>query len=363
MTHKSEAKNIWSEESMKNFLGFTFDPKLLLDQVQKHLNSLEPFEFIQENFQGLSNSNFLIKNIKDTYFLRVKSKDSDGIYFNTPEREYSVLKLLQDNHVSFSPKVYYFDNSQKIISKTFMVCEYLRGKVDPNVDCRLIAKALKKLHSIKVSDLKGDTSFLKVDEKFIDSDEELIPYFGKLIENWIREIGKNVLSQEEYQTISDLYQNVIEKTKQYLPKRKYLPRDTIVHRDAHPLNFLLKDGETELTILDWELCHLNHKTVDIVYYTRTLSDEDEKVFMDIYQFEDSEENRFAIWLQFMEQLIGAIGFYINIYDVAKKQNISLPNIGDHVSIKKKLDHLINKLIKKINSWNENKTEKTDQIKV
>jgi hypothetical protein len=44
----------------------------------------------------------------------------------------------------------------------------------------------------------------------------------------------------------------------------------------------------------------------------------------------------------------AVGFYVNIYNVTKTQNIKLPNIGDHVTIKLKLQKLIAKLTNKFN---------------
>jgi len=140
----------------------------------------------------------------------------------------------------------------------------------------------------------------------------------------------------------NLYSKILKKTKDHLPKRRHFGRNTIVHRDPHALNFILTNDE--LMLLDWELCHLNHKTVDIVYYCRTISEEDEKIFMETYGYED---DKLALWLQWMEQCAGGLGFYINIYNVAKSQNLSLPNLGDHHAIRKKLDREIQKLENRI----------------
>lgn len=215
----------------------------------------------------------------------------------------------------------------------------LPGVVNDPVDVKEVAKTLKQLHSINWKNLKGNSSILRVDEKYTDSDTELIPFFGKLIDTWIIDVGKEMLTEEEYTSLCQIYKSTLERTQTYLKQRRHFGRDTIVHRDPHALNFISNDGK--LTLLDWELCHLDHYSVDVVYFAKTLSVEDEKTFIESYSIPN--EDNLAVWLQWCEQLVGAIGFFLNIYKVAKDNNLTLPNIGDHVSIKKKLNGHISRL--------------------
>lgn len=120
-----EAKNIWTEESMVKFMSFSFDIKAFLSHVSKSLNLDETLEFQHQNFNGLSNSNYLLTNSTSKYFLRIQSKDDDSGYFSSPEREFKILKLLQDNNLNMGPKVYLFDDSKTLIPKVWMIEECL----------------------------------------------------------------------------------------------------------------------------------------------------------------------------------------------------------------------------------------------
>jgi aminoglycoside phosphotransferase (APT) family kinase protein len=302
MSKTEKEEKVWSEEAMKSFVESEETLKTQLEKVlinlKEKLNSNEDFVMDKNiKFEGLSNKNYLIHNSTNKYFLRVCSKGG-GLPWASAQREYDVLKLFQDNNLNISPKVYYIDTSKSLIEHPYSVQEFIEGKVDTISDHKLVAKCLKKLHSINYLDLKGDNSILDVSDQIIWSGEELIPTYGELIRSWMVDLSKEVLEKEESEKLEKIHNEITEKTKDLLSIRTKIPRKNICHRDAHHLNFIKKE-DGELMLLDWESVHLNHYTIDLVYYANHLSDEDEKEFLKEYGFEDTKENKLVYFLESM----------------------------------------------------------------
>ena len=50
----------------------------LVKELKDKLNSEDDLKLDESSFEGLSNSNYLIKNSKKKYFLRISTKDGGG---------------------------------------------------------------------------------------------------------------------------------------------------------------------------------------------------------------------------------------------------------------------------------------------
>ena len=350
-TQVEEKTRGWTAEDLKKFVENTdFNIEKILFDLQKKLNLTQELKLSKKNFEGLNNLNKLLETSDEKFFLRIKSKEGNTKYAS-PEREFKILKLFQDNNLNISPKVYYFDDSCKLLPKTFSIMEFIEGEVSTKVDFRLVAKCLKKLHSIDYKTLKGDdVSLLDVGEDLPISDEHLIPIYYQIIEDWILKTGAEMLEEKQFKHLKEIYHQIIEKSSKLLHLRKSLPRTTIVHRDVHNLNFILPSNKQELMLVDWEMVHLNHNLVDICYYTIYLTNDEEKEFFEIYGYKDEESDKRVLWLQFMEQLLCSIGFYINMFQVTKSQNLTLPIVGDQFQVKERLDFLIEKLTSKFETF-------------
>jgi hypothetical protein len=343
-----EAKNKWDEETLLGFINYSFDPQTVCKEITRVLGLEKPLSFAHQNLNGLSNSNYILQNSDNKYFLRIQSKEAQDNWFTSFPREHEILVCFQENKLSIAPKVLYFDGSKTLIPKNFMILEFVHGTQNEEIDVTLVAKCLKKLHSIKIDEVVGGEKALTVDEKFLDSDVDLVPFFGKLLEGWILNTGKEILNESEYSRVVSLYNKCLELTRDLLPRRSGFGRKTIVHRDPHAMNFIY--AVNELMLIDWEMAHLNHWSVDVVYFAKTISDEKEKIVMDAYGYPESKEEKLALWLQWMEQLVGAIGFFCNICRVLKNSGATLPNIGDYSTAKMKLDAFINKFETKISQY-------------
>jgi aminoglycoside phosphotransferase (APT) family kinase protein len=344
-----DKKKGWTSEELKKFVEEDLKIETILPELQKKLNLKKELFLSKTKFEGLNNHNKLLETEDQKFFLRIKSKEKNNSY-STPEREFKVLKLFEENDLNISPKVYYFDSSCELIPFPFSIMEYIEGEVSSKVDFRLVAKCLKKLHSIDISSLKGENAnILEIGEELAVSDEKLIPIYFQVIEDWILKTGKEIFDEEKAKKLEDLYAEIINISSKYLHLRKKLSRTTIIHRDVHDLNLILPAGKKELMLLDWEMVHLNHFLVDICYYTVNLTDEEEKEFFEIYGY-DTNEDKMIVWLQYMEQLLCNVAFYINIYKVAKADNLTLPIVGDQFQIEKKLKFYMEKLERKFKTF-------------
>ena len=113
-------------------------------KICKKLNE----EFIELKFLsgGEHNENYFLKTKTKNLVLRIEN----NYQFKNLKNEYEFLKGINGK---FAPKVFLFDNSHKIISKDYLIEEFIKGKhpkrdVD-NKFIKLMAKWYKKLHSNK----------------------------------------------------------------------------------------------------------------------------------------------------------------------------------------------------------------------
>lgn len=114
--------------------------------IKKIDEKLVKFSFLAK---GNHKDNYLIQTAKNKYILRIENNPQ----FNNLKKEYKILKIVEK--LNFGPKVYLFDNSHKIITKDYLLEEFISGKhpkrkVDKGFVI-LMAKWFKKLHSLKIS--------------------------------------------------------------------------------------------------------------------------------------------------------------------------------------------------------------------
>ena len=120
-------------------------PKLNQTQLTKICQKLK-FDFIKYSYLASGSHN-------ECYLLKTKQADLVLKIENNPgyaKKEYDVLRKLPQG---LGPQVYLYDGSKKIISRAYLVLEYLTGK-NPSKKVsdkfvRQMAKWYKKLHSIR----------------------------------------------------------------------------------------------------------------------------------------------------------------------------------------------------------------------
>ena len=113
-----------------------------VEQVCKKIEEkLIRFSFLAK---GNHNSNYLLETTKNKYVIRVE----DSQQFKNLKKEFQFLKLVKPD---LGPKVFFFDNSHKIIPKDYLIEEFIAGK-HPSEEhptsnfVKQMAEWFKKLH-------------------------------------------------------------------------------------------------------------------------------------------------------------------------------------------------------------------------
>jgi aminoglycoside phosphotransferase (APT) family kinase protein len=205
---------------------------------------------------GAFNLNFLLKTKQGKYVLRIQNSDQ----FNFKKNEYEILRSLNGK---FGPKVYFFDDSKKIIPADYLIEEFIDIGVHPPAEAsdefiETMGKWYRRLHRIKIR--KEDSTY--------DLVKGFNFNYNKYSEN------KDVLEKEDQDIIDGLFEKALKILKQnsnIFSRRKYL---SLTQGDPTRTNIFYSYKTVKL--IDWEFAMYHHREYDLAFFVWSYLRSDEK---------------------------------------------------------------------------------------
>ncbi|MBI4145315.1 phosphotransferase [Candidatus Woesearchaeota archaeon] len=217
---------------------------------------------------GGLNECYLVTTPRARYVVKIENNKGYS------EREHKNLLLATEK---LAPKVYLFDKSGKIIPKTYMVQEFLKGKHPPiqlsNDFIIKMAKWFKQLHSIKSSQIEPN------ERKRIYS----LGHWANQSCNKLKKIQMPI-NQDLRKQIEDRFQTTLVLCKEnndLFRSRKTFP---LVHGDPWRENvFIEKKG---IRLIDWEFAGFVLGERDLIIFIRAynLSNQQKALFLKTYGY-------------------------------------------------------------------------------
>lgn len=232
------------------------DEAALAAYLRDHLPEFNGTLQIQQFEGGQSNPTYLLRTPKRRYVLRKKPPGDLLPSAHMVEREYRVIKALENSPVPV-PKAYLLCEDTAVIGTAFFVMDFVDGRLlrDPSLPgieatqrraiYTAMIQALAALHTVDV-EAAGLSSFGKQGG-----------YVARQIKRW----GQQYLASQTKDIPS------MHKLMDWLPE--HIPDDdvtTLVHGDFRLDNMLFHATEPKaLAVLDWELSTLGHPLSDLAY--------------------------------------------------------------------------------------------------
>ena len=205
---------------------------------------------------GQSNPTFLLDSASHRYVLRTKPSGQLIASAHAIDREYRVMKALQDRAVPV-PRMFGYCEDETIIGTPFYIMEFLEGRVlvDPSLPGMTpqergeiyheMNRVIATLHSVDYA-AAGLSSFGRPGN-----------YFARQIGRWSRQCQESTLP------LNGAMQRLMEWLPDHIPAGD---ETTLVHGDYRLDNLLFHPTEPRVIgVLDWELSTLGHPLADFSY--------------------------------------------------------------------------------------------------
>lgn len=237
------------------------DKSELAFYLQQNIEGFGELNEFEKFSGGQSNPTYKLISSSGDYVLRAKPPGDLLKSAHQVDREYKVMKALQNSNVAVPKMLHLADETQSPFGRMFFVMEYLDGRIfwdpalselpqDANLSRTNIYKAmntsLAALHDVDIKKA-GLSDFGKPGD-----------YFARQLSRWTQQYHAS-----EVDRIEDMHKLII-----WLEKN--LPTDdgivSLVHGDYRLDNMVFAhESETVLGILDWELSTLGHPYADLAY--------------------------------------------------------------------------------------------------
>ncbi len=233
-----------------------FDEAALAEYLKSHLDGFSEAFRIMQFEGGQSNPTFLLDCGDHKYVLRKKPPGKLLPSAHQVDREYRVMKALENTDVPV-PKMYFLCEDEQVIGTTFFVMEYVDGRLFGNANLPGISPAERR--AIYLEMIRVLAALHSVDYVALGLSDFGKPgnYFARQIARWSR----------QYVAAKTDHIPSMENLMQYLPQN--VPPDDatcIAHGDFRMENMLFHIGEPEMmALLDWELSTLGHPLADLAY--------------------------------------------------------------------------------------------------
>lgn len=233
-----------------------FDEAALAEYLRRELPGFAPPLQILQFQGGQSNPTFLLSAASGTYVLRKKPPGKLLASAHAIDREWRVLRALQDAAVPV-PRVLHYCESEAVVGTPFYVMEYLAGRIftDPALPGLAPAErraaydsmnaALAQLHQVDWR-AAGLGDFGRPER-----------YAERQIERWSR----------QYQATQTEPVAEMDAVREWLAA--HLPEEetaAIAHGDYRIGNLVYAEREPRvLAVLDWELATIGHPLADLAF--------------------------------------------------------------------------------------------------
>ncbi len=237
------------------------DISLISSYLEDHVEEIGELKSIEKFSGGQSNPTYKLTSATGSYVLRAKPPGNLLKSAHQVDREYKVMKALQETNVAVPKMLHLVNEDNSPINRMFFIMEFLDGRIfwDPalselpkeNNEERgkiydAMNKSLAKLHSIDINSI-GLSDFGKPGD-----------YFARQLSRWTKQYLASEVDRIEamHQLIAWLEKNT--------------PEDdgivTLVHGDYRLDNMVFaKTNTSVLGLLDWELSTLGHPFADLAY--------------------------------------------------------------------------------------------------
>ena len=233
------------------------DETALIEYLSQELEGFSGEVRLQQFAYGQSNPTFLLSTADKAYVLRKKPPGKLLPSAHAIEREYRILKAMQNTAVAV-PRTYLLCEDESIIGTAFYVMERMQGRVfrDP-----MASEATDAKERSAIFDAMNDmlARIHLVDWKKLGLEDFGKPgnYMARQVSRWTK----------QYQASKTADIKSMDKLSDWLHDN--IPSDdstSIVHGDFRLENNMIHPSEPRIiAVFDWELSTLGHPLADLAY--------------------------------------------------------------------------------------------------
>ena len=235
----------------------TLDVEKLSDYLTQQLDEFTGIKKSKKFNTGQSNPTYLLETAEKKYVLRKKPPGELLPSAHAVDREYRIIKALEETKVPV-PRTVFFCNDESIIGTIFYVMEFVDGRIfwDPT---------LPEIDENKRMKVYEETVRIMAELHKIDVEKAGLLDFGKPGNYFERQVGRWI---KQYRAAETENYPEVETLIAWLEKT--MPDDdgliSIVHGDYRLYNMIFDHREERmLALLDWELSTIGHPYADLAY--------------------------------------------------------------------------------------------------
>ena len=235
----------------------TLDIEKLSDYLTQQLDEFTGIKKSKKFNTGQSNPTYLLETAEKKYVLRKKPPGELLPSAHAVDREYRIIKALEETKVPV-PRTVFLCNDESIIGTIFYVMEFVDGRIfwDPT---------LPEIDENKRMKVYEETVRIMAELHKIDVEKAGLLDFGKPGNYFERQVGRWI---KQYRAAETENYPEVETLIAWLEKT--MPDDdgliSIVHGDYRLYNMIFDhEEESMLAHLDWELSTIGHPYADLAY--------------------------------------------------------------------------------------------------
>jgi aminoglycoside phosphotransferase (APT) family kinase protein len=235
----------------------TLDIEKLSDYLTEQLDEFTGIKKSKKFNTGQSNPTYLLETAEKKYVLRKKPPGELLPSAHAVDREYRIIKALEETKVPV-PRTVFLCNDESIIGTIFYVMEFVDGRIfwDPT---------LPEIDENKRMKVYEETVRIMAELHKIDVEKAGLLDFGKPGNYFERQVGRWI---KQYRAAETESYPEVETLIAWLEKT--MPDDdgliSIVHGDYRLYNMIFDhEEESMLALLDWELSTIGHPYADLAY--------------------------------------------------------------------------------------------------
>ena len=235
----------------------TLDVAKLSDYLTQQLDEFTGIKKSKKFNTGQSNPTYLLETAEKKYVLRKKPPGELLPSAHAVDREYRIIKALEETKVPV-PRTVFLCNDENIIGTIFYVMEFVDGRIfwDPT---------LPEIDENKRMKVYEETVRIMAELHKIDVEKAGLLDFGKPGNYFERQVGRWI---KQYRAAETESYPEVETLIAWLEKT--MPDDdgliSIVHGDYRLYNMIFDhEEESMLALLDWELSTIGHPYADLAY--------------------------------------------------------------------------------------------------